>query len=155
MFKKLLVFLIFSLGIFACTSAKTVEPLPERPYSIAETQTKRPPVFYPVRSVRSSSPGYTEFASNPSRKIIIKKFFYDLPDTSLCEVGQALATSLKYHFYCAPSLEERKYSVNKVLTAEELRVLIEQENNVKVMIDTINKDVRLLAAERIVPQFAK
>lgn len=154
MLNKLLVLFIVPLGIFAC-SPKSAPPLPERPYSIAETQTKNPPVYYPVTPVRSSSPGYKEYPELPKRKIILKSFNYDLPDSTLCEVGQALANSLRYHYYCAPSLLERKYSVTKLMTPYELRDLIEKENNVKVMIDTINRDVRMLGGDRIVPQFAK
>ncbi len=152
----MLVFLTLTTGILACSSSTNpAEPLPERPYPVADTQTKPPPVYYPVANVRSSSPGYKEFPSLHSKKVIVKRFNYDLPEATLCEVGQALATSFKYHYYCAPSLGERKYAVTKILTPYELKDLIEQENNVKVMIDSINREVRLLSGERIIPQFAK
>ena len=149
---RLFLLTMLSLSLIACSTPNYAPPT-KPAHTVAKQQFKNPKTYYGARWVRSPAPGASAKQRTRAKEVIVKNFHYDLGNSDLCSISVALAASLKFSNYCASTLKKRFYHINKIVTPYELKAYLESVSDVKIVIDSVNREVRFLDNNVINPEF--
>lgn len=150
---------ILVAGLSACGAPKAYEPVdrtkrtiflsavrthgPEPVY--ARTRWVLPPETLPPREEASSA----SLSDSPTLRPV---FHLKLKGTTLEESARVLGAMARYSSYTAPSISKNKISVENLGTIDELARIIERTAKVKVVVDHVNREVRILASHAEAPR---
>lgn len=114
-------------------------PIAHRPYAPEPVYSRvtlaRPPEFLPASRVQVGDAKY------------FPTFRYQVRNITLAEASALLASTVKYHSYCAAALADQKITFEAIGTIDELGEKIEAQSGISVTIDHVNKEVRFLRRE--------
>lgn len=112
------------------------------------------PVYNRLRWVNPPSvlPARQEVASN-STPLIIPVFHLDLKNATMEEAAQVLGATARFDSYCSSSIADRKISINRLGTIDELAEEIENSAGITVQVDRESQTVRFLPKLAPQPEF--
>jgi hypothetical protein len=108
-----------------------------------------PPEVTPQREL----PGDELRAGGPESGPALRPVFQlSLRNATLQETSKVLAGMARYSSYTAPSLAQRRFSIENLGTIDELGRIIGSKAGIQVVIDHENKEVRFLAPQVETPK---
>lgn len=101
----------------------------------------RPPSVMPARNVTSAAPE------------ILPVFHLDLKNASMDEAAQILAATARFSSYCSSTIADRKITINRLGTIDELAEEISSAAGITVQVDRESQTVRFLPKLAPQPEF--
>ena len=140
--------LLVLVALTACgPTGKEWEPDKKEPkvFSMSTTQTAPQPVYSRLRWVHLPEPLPSRQMPESGAPQIYPVFHMQLKNTRLEDVARLLASTARYSSYCASTVADKKVTVNRLGTIDELAQYIQQDAGVRVVVDHENKQVRFMA----------
>lgn len=124
----------------------------KKAHAIAYRQTAPQPVYSRLRWVHLPETMPAREIPESEAPTIFPVFHLDLKNASLEEAARALAATTRYSSYCSSSLVDRKISMNRLGTLDELAHEIAATTGISVQVDHSMKTVRFLPKLIVQPE---
>jgi hypothetical protein len=143
-----------SLVASACAPApkEWVRPTERKYFFFPVRQVAPEPVYARVRPVRPPEVLPPRFIDTRGTPVLDPVVHLDLKNSTLEEVARALASATRYRHYTSSLVADRRLTISKVGTVEELGQEIAQRTGTYVTVDHQNREVRFLNARAAVTE---
>jgi hypothetical protein len=111
----------------------------------SRTRWVHPPEVLPGRESTYTSSSYT---NAPSLRPV---YHLHLKNATLEQTSRVVGEMARYSSYCSPSLTTQKFSFENLGTIDELARIIEEQAQIKVVVDHDSKEVRFLVRTGLEP----
>ena len=141
--------LVFTIG--CSEAAKVPPPKPPIIYSVATQQYAQEPVYSRIRYVYLPEP--IPSSSAPLGPEIPHQFNFKVKSVPLSKAAKILASLSSYDSYCSGSIADRRLTLQKTGTVDELAEAIAQQAQIRVVVDHQNREVRFFNEQGEQPRF--
>lgn len=144
---RLIGFLVCVVATCACSTSP--KPAPEKgpEVTVAFRQIPHEPVYNRLRWVHLPSVIPPESpAFDAQAPLILPIMHFTLKNGTLYEAASMLAASTHYSSYCSSLIANRKISIEKIGTVEEIAAYISKIAHINALVDHNSREVRFTAA---------